>query len=157
MVGPIVITLLASLAHRCIAKMSKTINYELKRKNEFGLSPLRESKQMTWTHDIQMHTWDQLRLQYSGPTFRTNKRLSFSCQASHISTLKKSYKKWTLMHMVNCLMHSAVQKAEKAIFLWLIFDLSFSCSKKKLRQGYGSMDPLSDVDHITRGHLSEKT
>jgi hypothetical protein len=28
-------------------------------------------------------------------------------------------------------MHSAVQKAEKAIFLWLIFDLSFSLSKKK--------------------------
>ena len=42
------------------------------------------------------------------------------------------------MHMVNCLMHSAVQKAEKAIFLWLIFDLSFSLSKKKkkLRQGW---------------------
>ena len=26
---------------------------------------------------------------------------------------------------------NAVQKAEKAIFLWLIFDLSFSLSKKK--------------------------
>ena len=58
--------------------------------------------------------------------------------------------------MVNCLMHSAVQKAEKAIFLWLIFDLSFSLSKKNWDKD-GSMDPLSDVDHITRGHLSEKT
>ena len=27
--------------------------------------------------------------------------------------------------------HSAVQKAEKAIFFWLIFDLSFSLREKK--------------------------
>ena len=50
---------------------------------------------------------------------------------------------------------NAVQKAEKAIFLWLIFDLSFSLSKKNWDKD-GSMDLLSDVDHITRGHLSEK-
>ena len=64
------------------------------------------------------------------------------------------------MHKLNYLMHSAVQKAEKAIFLWLIFDLSFSLSKKTetrmAARPNGSVDLLSNVDHITRGHLSEK-
>ena len=104
-----------------------------------------------------MHTWDQLRLQYSGPTFRTNKRLSFSCEASHISTLKNSNKKWTLMHMVNCLMHSAVQQAEKAIFLWLIFDLSFSLSKKKLRQGWQHGSVIGCWSHHTRASVRKNS
>ena len=55
--------------------------------------------------------------------------------------------------MVNCLMHSAVQKAEKAIFLWLIFDLSFSLSKKKLRQGWQHGSVIGCWSHHTRASV----